>query len=83
MEIESKLHLVDWIILSATLIFIVAYGTHVTRKNTNVKEYIKNVDLFMVATGINFDNDFYNIDPNKLNKLMNVIKNDGENYEHR
>ena len=41
MEIESKLHLVDWIILSATLIFIVAYGTHVTRKNTNVKEYIK------------------------------------------
>ena len=49
----------------------------------NVKEYIKNVDLFMVATGINFDNDFYNIDPNKLNKLMNIIKNDGENYEHR
>ncbi|MDG1171381.1 MAG: sodium:solute symporter [Polaribacter sp.] len=41
MEIESKLHLVDWIILSVTLIFIVAYGTHVTRKNTNVKEYIK------------------------------------------
>ena len=37
----------------------------------------------MVATGINFDNDFYNIDPNKLNRLMNVIKNDGENYEHR
>jgi len=41
MEIESKLHLVDWIILSVTLIFIVVYGTHVTRKNTNVKEYIK------------------------------------------
>ena len=39
----------------------------------NVNEYIKNVDLFMVATGINFNNDFYNIDPNKLNKLMNVI----------
>ena len=49
----------------------------------NVNEYIKNVDLFMVATGINFNNDFYNIDPNKLNKLMNVIENDGENYEHR
>ena len=41
MEIESKLHLVDWIILAITLIFIVAYGTHVTRKNTNVQEYIK------------------------------------------
>ncbi|WP_288956046.1 sodium:solute symporter [uncultured Polaribacter sp.] len=41
MEIESKLHLVDWIILSVTLIFIVAYGTYVTRKNTNVTDYIK------------------------------------------
>ena len=49
----------------------------------NVNKYIKNVDLFMVATGINFNNDFYNIDPNKLNKLMNVIESDGENYEHR
>ena len=49
----------------------------------NVNEYIKNVDLFMVATGINFNNDFYNIDPNKLNKLMNIIESDGENYEHR
>ena len=52
-------------------------------KSELVNEYIKNVDLFMVATGINFNNDFYNIDPNKLNKLMNVIENDGENYEHR
>ena len=41
MEIESKLHLVDWIILSVTLIFIVAYGTYVTRKNSNVTDYIK------------------------------------------
>ena len=41
MEIESKLHLVDWVILAVTLIFIVAYGTYVTRKNTNVQEYIK------------------------------------------
>ena len=41
MEIESKLHVVDWIILSMTLLFIVAYGTYVTRKNANVKDYIK------------------------------------------
>ena len=41
MEIESKLHAVDWIILSVTLIFIVAYGTYVTRKNDNVTDYIK------------------------------------------
>ena len=41
MEIESKLHAIDWIILSVTLIFIVGYGTYVTRKNANVTDYIK------------------------------------------
>jgi SSS family solute:Na+ symporter len=41
MEIESKLHAVDWIILSVTLLFIVMYGTYVTRKNANVTDYIK------------------------------------------
>ena len=41
MEIDSKLHLVDWLILSATLLFIVIYGTYVTRKNSNVTDYIK------------------------------------------
>jgi SSS family solute:Na+ symporter len=41
MEIESKLHAVDWIILSGTLLFIVMYGTYVTRKNANVTDYIK------------------------------------------
>lgn len=41
MEIASKLHAIDWIILSVTLIFIVAYGTYVTRKNRNVTDYIK------------------------------------------
>jgi Na+/proline symporter len=41
MEIESKLHAIDWIILSATLLFIVGYGTYVTRKNSNVTDYIK------------------------------------------
>ncbi|MCL7754390.1 sodium:solute symporter [Polaribacter sp. Z022] len=41
MGISSKLHTIDWIILSVTLIFIVAYGTYVTRKNKNVTDYIK------------------------------------------
>jgi len=41
MEITDKLHAIDWIILSVTLIFIVAYGTYVTRKNANVTDYIK------------------------------------------
>ncbi|MDG1222596.1 MAG: sodium:solute symporter, partial [Polaribacter sp.] len=41
MEIASKLHLVDWIVLSITLSFIVIYGTYVTRKNKNVTDYIK------------------------------------------
>jgi SSS family solute:Na+ symporter len=41
MEITSKLHVVDWIILSVTLLSIVVYGTYVTRKNSNVKDYIK------------------------------------------
>jgi SSS family transporter len=41
MEIASKLHAVDWVILSITLSFIVIYGTYVTRKNKNVTDYIK------------------------------------------
>ena len=41
MEIASKLHEIDWIILSITLLFIVVYGTYVTRKNSNVTDYIK------------------------------------------
>ncbi|WP_430928954.1 sodium:solute symporter [Polaribacter marinivivus] len=41
MEIASKLYEIDWIILSITLLFIVVYGTYVTRKNSNVTDYIK------------------------------------------
>jgi len=41
MDITSKLHYVDWIILSVTLLFIVVYGTYVTRKNSNVTDYIR------------------------------------------
>ncbi|WP_088323445.1 sodium:solute symporter [Polaribacter tangerinus] len=41
MEIVSKLHLIDWVVLTVTLLFIVGYGTYVTRKNSNVSDYIK------------------------------------------
>ena len=36
------------------------------------------VDCFMVATGINFENDFYNIDPARLSHLVNVCRDMGE-----
>jgi len=37
----NSLALIDWIVLSSTLLFIVAYGTYITRKNRNVTDYIK------------------------------------------
>lgn len=40
----------------------------------NAAIYMDHVDLFMVATGINFDGDFYNIDPAKLEKLMKITR---------
>ena len=36
------------------------------------------VDCFMVATGINFENDFYNIDPARLSYLVDVCRDMGE-----
>ena len=39
----------------------------------NVAEYMQDVDLFMVATGINLEGDFYNIDPTKLQTLMSKL----------
>ncbi|MCB0374744.1 MAG: sodium:solute symporter, partial [Sinomicrobium sp.] len=35
------MQLPDWIILATTLLFIVGYGTWVTRKNKNVQDYIR------------------------------------------
>lgn len=35
------LHWVDWTVLLTTILFIVAYGTYITRKNKDVKDYIK------------------------------------------
>ncbi|WP_371227895.1 adenine phosphoribosyltransferase [Roseovarius sp. 2305UL8-3] len=40
----------------------------------NAGDYDDDVDLFMVATGINYEDDFYNIDPARLNKLMEITK---------
>ncbi|WP_425038688.1 adenine phosphoribosyltransferase [Primorskyibacter sp. S187A] len=36
----------------------------------NAAQYKDAVDLFMVATGINFEGDFYNIDPERLTHLI-------------
>ena len=40
----------------------------------NAYKYTTDVDLFMVATGINYAGDFYNIDPVRLQKLMTTIQ---------
>ncbi len=40
----------------------------------NAAHYAEAVDLFMVATGINFDGDFYNIDPERLAHLMDLTQ---------
>lgn len=41
----------------------------------NAAHYAEAVDLFMVATGINFEGDFYNIDPDRLKHLMDLTQN--------
>ncbi|MCK0138115.1 BtpA/SgcQ family protein [Aliiroseovarius sp. F47248L] len=38
----------------------------------NAAQYTDAVDLFMVATGINYEGDFYNIDPDRLKHLMDL-----------
>ena len=40
----------------------------------NAAQYADAVDLFMVATGINFEGDFYNIDPDRLKRLMDLTR---------
>jgi uncharacterized protein len=47
----------------------------------NVETYHE-VDCFLVATGINFKGDFYNIDPARLRKLINVTKTMGGGKIH-
>lgn len=50
---------------------VLALASGITPDNANVYHQ---VDCFMVATGINVDNDFYNIDPQKLARLMSITR---------
>lgn len=43
----------------------------------NAIKYAHDVDCFMVATGINLANDFYNIEPERLRRLMFITKEAG------
>ncbi|XDA97953.1 BtpA/SgcQ family protein [Sulfitobacter sp. LCG007] len=44
----------------------------------NVRRYVHLVDMILVASGINYDGDFYNIDPARLDALLAVTKTLGE-----
>ena len=52
----------------------IALASGITPENVHL--YSDFVDCMMVATGINIDGDFYNIDPNRLTKLMSALKED-------
>lgn len=63
-------------------IFRKAIGEHtmslasgVTPENAKIYQ---TVDCFLVSTGINMDDDFYNIDPLKLRSLMNITRTLGD-----
>lgn len=45
----------------------------------NVRRYAGLVDMILVATGINYDGDFYNIDPARLDALLAITNAQGEN----
>lgn len=47
---------------------VLALASGITPENASV--YADDVDCFMVATGINLDGDFYNIDKHKLEQLL-------------
>lgn len=44
----------------------------------NAENYCVDVNCFLVATGINFDGDFYNIDPARLSALLDVTRSYGD-----
>lgn len=44
----------------------------------NIHRYKPFVDIILVATGINFDGDFYSIDPARLDALLAVTREKGE-----
>jgi predicted TIM-barrel enzyme len=43
----------------------------------NAADYAADVDCFLVATGINKPNDFYNIDPARLSALLSLCREFG------
>ena len=43
----------------------------------NAHLYMDDVDGFMVATGVNLDGDFYNIDHRKLARLLKLTREHG------
>jgi uncharacterized protein len=43
----------------------------------NAADYVADVDCFLVATGINHTNDFYNIDPARLAALLDLCRDYG------
>ena len=43
----------------------------------NAADYVNRVDCILVATGINFTGDFYNIDPYRLRRLMTTARQAG------
>ena len=52
----------------------ISYGVYQRITPENAAQYADAVDLFMVATGINHDGDFYNIDPERLKRLMDLTQ---------
>ena len=46
----------------------------------NVTDYTDLVDCFLVATGINYVSDFYNIDPGRLDELIAIACRHGEEH---
>lgn len=50
-----------------------AVASGITLENLHLYQNL--VDAFLVATGINFDEDFYNIDPQRLSALMKLVGN--------
>ena len=53
-----------------------ALASGITPENAHL--YCASVDCFLVATGINLRDDFYNIDPDRLGELLAVTRSQGE-----
>lgn len=47
----------------------------------NAARYCGLVDCFLVATGINYPGDFYNIDPDRLDALLAVTRSQGAHHD--